>query len=409
MYPVGDGRGSVLISTLSLKSLWKPRSFILCKWDLGRVCWILVLFPSYHKFPRNASVSEILNIYFCNSENLSQDLVSQPQLWAFLLACDLLSFFPLLLALRACVHPQSLQSCPTLCNSTDCSPPSSSVHGILRARILEWVDMRSSRRPFQPRDWTRVSRASITASRFFTAKPPGKPFHCPLFHPNLFYGMSQEDSLTEFWSAAPASDTASVISHLSDSDSSWCSNSTWAGLLEITSTSQPDLSILTTREPGHLLEPLFKADREALGRSSLLNEHKASRSTGRCGVFPDACALVPGLGAENSYQVCVLVSFRAALLRVEQVPDCLPMGQANMPDGKAGWACEFWESRVDKRGYQPERMCFREWKTTPFREWGCHQVLGCPQKPRKWTRCQGRVGELKSSRWNKQFLRQKAR
>ena len=63
---------------------------------------------------------------------------------------------------------------------------------------------------------------------------------------------------------------------------------------------------------------------------------KASRSTCQCGVFPDACALVPGLGAENSYQVCVLVSFSAALLRVEQVPDCLPMGQASMPDGKAG-------------------------------------------------------------------------
>ena len=33
----------------------------------------------------------------------------------------------------------SLQLCPTLCNSTDYSPPSSSVHGILQARILEWV------------------------------------------------------------------------------------------------------------------------------------------------------------------------------------------------------------------------------------------------------------------------------
>ena len=31
------------------------------------------------------------------------------------------------------------QSCPTLCNPIDCSPPVSSVHGILQARILEWV------------------------------------------------------------------------------------------------------------------------------------------------------------------------------------------------------------------------------------------------------------------------------
>ena len=29
--------------------------------------------------------------------------------------------------------------CPTLCNSMDCVPPGSSVHGILQARILEWV------------------------------------------------------------------------------------------------------------------------------------------------------------------------------------------------------------------------------------------------------------------------------
>ena len=32
-----------------------------------------------------------------------------------------------------------LQSCPILCNPVDCSPPGSSVHGILQVRILEWV------------------------------------------------------------------------------------------------------------------------------------------------------------------------------------------------------------------------------------------------------------------------------
>ena len=31
------------------------------------------------------------------------------------------------------------QSCPTLCDPMDCSPPGSSVNGILQARILEWV------------------------------------------------------------------------------------------------------------------------------------------------------------------------------------------------------------------------------------------------------------------------------
>ena len=57
------------------------------------------------------------------------------------------------------------QSCPTLCNPMECSPPGSSVHGILQARILEGVVMSSSRGSSQPRDWTQVS---CTADRFFT-------------------------------------------------------------------------------------------------------------------------------------------------------------------------------------------------------------------------------------------------
>ena len=39
------------------------------------------------------------------------------------------------------------QLCPTLCDPMDCSLPSSSVHGILQARILEWVTIPFSRRP----------------------------------------------------------------------------------------------------------------------------------------------------------------------------------------------------------------------------------------------------------------------
>ena len=53
----------------------------------------------------------------------------------------------------------------TLCDPMDCSPPGSSVHGILQARILEWVAIPSSRGFSQPRDQTWVS---YTASRFFT-------------------------------------------------------------------------------------------------------------------------------------------------------------------------------------------------------------------------------------------------
>ena len=53
-----------------------------------------------------------------------------------------------LLTVRSCA--KLLQSCPPLCDPMDCSPPGSSVHGILRARILEWVAMPSSRGSSDP-------------------------------------------------------------------------------------------------------------------------------------------------------------------------------------------------------------------------------------------------------------------
>ena len=57
------------------------------------------------------------------------------------------------------------RSCPTLCNPVDCSPPNSSVQGILQAVTPEWVAIPFSRETSQPRDWTQVS---YTAGKFFT-------------------------------------------------------------------------------------------------------------------------------------------------------------------------------------------------------------------------------------------------
>ena len=64
------------------------------------------------------------------------------------------------------------QSCLTLCDPMDCSLPSSSVHGVLLARILEWVAISFSRGSSRPRDQTRVF---CTAGRFLLTEPPGKP------------------------------------------------------------------------------------------------------------------------------------------------------------------------------------------------------------------------------------------
>ena len=52
-----------------------------------------------------------------------------------------LFFKTFLFCIGVCMCAKSLQSCPTLCNPMDCSLLGSSVHGILQARILEWVTM----------------------------------------------------------------------------------------------------------------------------------------------------------------------------------------------------------------------------------------------------------------------------
>ena len=56
-----------------------------------------------------------------------------------------------------CVYVLITQSCPTHCDPIDCSPPGSSVHGILQARILEWVASPFSRGSFRPRYQNQVS------------------------------------------------------------------------------------------------------------------------------------------------------------------------------------------------------------------------------------------------------------
>ena len=73
-------------------------------------------------------------------------------------ACDFL-FKIIALSLKVA------QLCPTLCDPMDYSRPSSSVHGVLLARILEWVAIPFSRRSSRPKDWTQVSHI---AGRVFT-------------------------------------------------------------------------------------------------------------------------------------------------------------------------------------------------------------------------------------------------
>ena len=82
--------------------------------------------------------------------------------------------------MHVCLHVRvhvcpTVQSCLTLCDPMDYSPPHSSVHGAFQARILEWVATSYFRGTSQTRDPTPDSSVSCIAGRFFTTEPPGKP------------------------------------------------------------------------------------------------------------------------------------------------------------------------------------------------------------------------------------------
>ena len=68
-------------------------------------------------------------------------------------------------------HCEVAQSCLTLCDPLDCSLPGFSIHGILQARILEWVTISFSRGSSRPGDRTWVSHEADA----LTSEPPGKP------------------------------------------------------------------------------------------------------------------------------------------------------------------------------------------------------------------------------------------
>ena len=116
---------------------------LLCPWNSpGKNIGVGYPFPSPRIFPTHGSNPGILHC-----RQILYHLSCQGSPYVFLL------------------HAESLQSCPALCDLMDCSPPGSSVHGILQARILEWVAISCSRESSWPIDQTQVS---CIAGRFFT-------------------------------------------------------------------------------------------------------------------------------------------------------------------------------------------------------------------------------------------------
>ena len=78
--------------------------------------------------------------------------------------------------MTAAAAAESLQSCPTLCNPIDGSPPGSPVPGILQARTLEWVAMPSSRESSQSGIETRSPTLQADS---LLSEPPEIYFHFP--------------------------------------------------------------------------------------------------------------------------------------------------------------------------------------------------------------------------------------
>ena len=69
------------------------------------------------------------------------------------------------------VHAKWFQSCVILWDPLDCSPPSSSVHEILQARILEWAAMSSSKGSSQSRDQTCICMSPMPPALADGLKP----------------------------------------------------------------------------------------------------------------------------------------------------------------------------------------------------------------------------------------------
>ena len=116
-------------------------------------------------------------------------------------------------------------SCLTLCDPKNCSSPGSSVHGILQARILEWILIFFSRGSSWPRDWTHISHVSCVGRRVLYHK-------CHRVCLAYYYCFIIKESETSHWKRGQnrvccgreAGDTWSfrVLSRLIDSPSSWC-------------------------------------------------------------------------------------------------------------------------------------------------------------------------------------------
>ena len=126
------------MKTFCANAPYKDQIKILCPWDFpgkntGNGCHFLLqgLFPTQGL---NSDTPNCRQILYClnHQKSLSFQIDSKNQ---GALICNLL----IKKKKKAFMHAKSIQSCPALSDTVDCSPPGSPVHRILQARILERV------------------------------------------------------------------------------------------------------------------------------------------------------------------------------------------------------------------------------------------------------------------------------
>ena len=100
------------------------------------------------------------------------------------------------------------QSCPTLCNPMDCSPPGSSVHGISQARTLEGAAISFSRGSSWPQGQTQVS---CIAGRLFTIWATRQPFFSADFNLYSFSIIKHNQDTSEFCDTTSKSSNLRVV------------------------------------------------------------------------------------------------------------------------------------------------------------------------------------------------------
>ena len=92
---------------------------------------------------------------------------------------------------------QVAQSCPAVCDSMDYSPPGSSVHEILQAKILEWGAMPSSRGSSHPGIKPAFPKSPVLPSRFFITSATWKG---PVLWPHgIKFEINKEKAIWEIW------------------------------------------------------------------------------------------------------------------------------------------------------------------------------------------------------------------